>query len=617
MIGEKSFLSVGATLKNRYYIEAEVGRGGYSVVYKAQDTKLQTTVAIKLLVPPPVAAITAKERLRREVVALQKLNHPSIIRIYDLNEEEHWSFIIMDYIDGGTLDQHVARHGPLSENEAREIGQQLSAALALAHQHGILHRDIKPQNIMLNRDGQAIITDFGSAKIEGQATFTATGAFVGTMDYIAPEVFNGDRPDGRSDIYSLGMSLYFAATGTLPQSHSKLMPPTPRENGFFPSTTGASISSEFDEIVARSTTVNPGQRFHTIKGMAKALNGDWLMPQVSQSTSLKFCLRCGGPDLLEISICPSCRTQTDGGDTCIFIEKELEQESRTHVQHILQKVSGISSKSSRLMDTVNGAKTLLRVPQESASGIVAKLRIKNIPAYSIPIKKAFSKAPFFLRMFLLINFAVGFSAGFFHSTFFIWVTPLFFGVALISTKRTILSPLIRPGAKTLSLPKDLETKVFKTLEILPSGSTRDLFADIVRTGSGLYAIAQKESLDPLFVHKLMTSMEFSCEVATDLSHLDQALLAISKHARSNPTKRKSMELMGTCEAHRDKMIQKLLEFLSILAMMKLHQGTGYDSALSELEAVTKELEEDCTIQIEAATEVKEYLEAGDKEVESC
>ena len=617
MTGEEPFLLVGSVLKERYAIEAEVGRGGYSVVYKAHDTKLGTTVAIKLLVPPPVAAISAKERLRREVVALQKLNHPSIIRIYDLHDDAHWSFIIMDYLHGGTLDQHVARHGPLTEDNAKQVGRQVAEALALTHQHGILHRDVKPQNIMLTNGYHAILTDFGSAKIEGQATFTATGAFVGTMDYLAPEVFNGVRPDGRSDVFSLGMSLYFALTGKLPEGGSKHLPPPPREEGFHPSEAGISLSSEFDQIVARATMAEPGGRFHTMDGMAKALTGEWLLPTVSHNPPLKFCLRCGGPDLLELSVCSSCRSQTDRGDTCIFVEKELEAESRTHVQHTLQKVTGLSRNSSRLIDTIKGAKSLLRVTQDVAPGIVAKLRTKQIPAYSIPLKKAFSKAPLFLRVLLLVNFSVGFWAGLYHSSLFIWVSPLFFGVALIATKRTILAPLIRPGAGNLSLPRDLEAKVFKTLATLPASPALDLFADIVRTGSGLYESAKKDSLDPLFAHKLTSSIQLSCDVATDLSRLDQTLLAISKHVRSNPTERKFTELMGSWEAHRDKLVQKLLELLSTLATMQAHQGSSYESALQELEAITKELEEDSKIQMEAAAEVREYLEAGNKEVASC
>ena len=617
MTGHEPFLVVGSLLKDRYLIEAEVGRGGYSVVYRAKDQQLGTTVAIKLLVPPPVAAISAKERLRREVVALQKLNHPSIIRIYDLHDDGHWSFIIMDYIDGGTLDQHVARHGPLTQEQAKEIGQHVAEALVLAHRNGILHRDVKPQNIMLTSGLHAILTDFGSAKIEGQATFTATGAIVGTLDYLAPEVFDGGRPDGRSDLYSLGVCVYFALTGKLPKGGSKHLPPPPQEEGFYPSREGISISSEFDQVIAQATMADPSGRFHTIGNLAKALSGEWKLPALSQHPSLKFCLRCGGPDLLELSVCPSCRSQADHGDTFIFLEKELEIDSRKHTRDTLQSVTGLAQNSSNLMDAINGNKSLLRVPKEAAPEIVAKLRSKQIPAYSIPLKKAFSKAPLFLRVLLLVNFSIGLWAGLFYSSLFLLLTPVFFGFTLLATKRSVFSPLIRPGAGNLTLPQDLETEVFKTLASLPTGSALDLLADIVRTGSGLYEKVKKDSLDPLFAHKLTSSIQASCEVARDLSQLDQNLLAISKHAHSHPTERKFTKLMGSYEAHRDKLVQKLLELLSTLATMQAYHGNQYESALQELEEITKELEEDSNIQLEAAAEVKEYLEAGHKEVALC
>ena len=617
MTGEAPFLKIGAVLKERYTIDGEVGRGGYSVVYKAKDQQLGTTVAIKLLVPPPAAAVAAKERLRREVVALQKLNHPSIVRIYDLHDDGHWSFIIMDFIDGSTLDQHVARHGPLTQDNAKEVGRQVADALALAHRNGILHRDVKPQNIMLTNGYQAILTDFGSAKIEGQATFTATGAFVGTMDYLAPEVFHGSRPDGRSDLYSLGMCLYFAVTGKLPEGGSKHLPPSSQKDGFHPSQEGNRTSSEFDRIVARATMEDPGDRFHTIDSLAKALTGEWKLPTLSQNSPLKFCLRCGGPDPLELSVCPSCRSQADRGDTFIFVEAELGPESRSRVGRALQEVTGLSSRSSRLLDTVKGVKSLLRVTTQAAPGIVAKLRAKDIPAYSVPLKQTWSKAPYFLRALLLANLLVGVWAGYLYFALLTWASPLFFVATLLAVRTTILVPLIRPSVGTLSLPKDLEGDVYKTLATLPAGTALDLFADIVRTGSALYEMVQRDSIDPLFAQKVSYSLRLSGDVAMDLSQLDQTLMAISKHAHSNPSQKTLAKLLGSCEAHRDKLVQKLLELLSTLATMKASEGSSSGSALQELEEITKELEEDSKIQSDAAAEVNNYLETGYREEGSC
>ena len=617
MIHDEPILTVGSVLKNRYVIEAEIGRGGFSVVYKALDKQLGTTIAIKFLIPPPVAALSAKERLRREVIALQKLHHPSIIRIYDLYEDDHWSFIIMDYLDGCSLDQHVAQHGPLTEERTIDLGRQVAEALQLVHRNGILHRDIKPQNIMLTKNDQIVLTDFGSAKIEGQATFTAAGALVGTMDYLAPEVFDGVRPDGRSDIYSLGMCLYFAITGALPPGGSNYQPPPPRDEGFLPGREGISISSELDRVIARSTMMEPGNRFQTIAWMVQALSGEWQLPAILQKRPLQFCLRCGGPDLLELSVCPSCRSQTEQGDSYIFVEAELGYESRKHVKQVLQDVTGLASQSSRLADGVKGVKSLLRTTAQAAPEIVAKFRAQQIPAYAVQLKYPFSKIPYMLSVLVFLNLTIGIVAGLWYSSLFLWLAVIFVGITVMAVKRTVREPLIRPGAITLNLPKDVEAQVLDTLVSLPPGTAKNILADIVRTGSNLYERVKKEALDPFLAQKLLNSIRLSEEVASVLGQQDQILIALAKHANAHPSHFSPAEVIGKCEAHRDKLVQKMLELLSALAIMKVHQGSSYDSALQELEAITTELEEDSNIQLEAAAEVKAYLEAGDKEAVLC
>ena len=619
MIRDEPFLTVGSVLKDRYIIEAEVGRGGFSVVYKATDKQLETTVALKLLVPPPVAALSAKERLRREVVALQKLHHSSIIRIYDLYEDDHWSFIIMDFLDGCTLDQQVAQHGPLTQEQTIDVGRQIADALRLVHRNGILHRDVKPQNIMLTKNNQIVLTDFGSAKIEGQATFTAAGAIVGTMGYLAPEVFDGGRPDGRSDIYSLGMCLYFAIMGALPQGGSNYLPPPPTVEGFQPSKVGSLITGELDRVIAQATMMEPGNRFQTMDRMVQALSGEWQLPAVTHNRPLQFCLRCGGPDLLELSVCPSCRSQTEQGDTYIFVEAQLGHESRKHVKQVLQEVTGLASYSSCLTDAAKGVKSLLRTTSKSAPGIVAKFRAQHIPTYSIQLKYPISHIPHMLSVLLFLNLTIGLAAGLWYSSVFFWGALMFSAITVMAVHRTVREPFMRPRSVTLNLPIDVESQVLDTLASLPSGTAKNIFADIVRTGSSLYERAKKEATDPLFAQKLVASIRLSEEVASAVGQQDQTLMALSRHANihSHTPDPSSLEVIGKCEANRDKLVQKLLELLSTLALMKVHQGSGYGSDLEELEAITRELEEDSKIQLEAADEVKAYLEAGDKEAVLC
>ena len=210
------YLAPGDTIRGRWTIDRELGRGGYSIVYLAHDRDLDTEVALKLLVPPPAAAKVARERMRREVQVVRGLSHENIVAVYDFVEDGPWSFILMEYVAGPDLHVRVRERGPLTADQAVRLGRDIAAALGTAHRHGILHRDVKPQNVLLDPDGRYRLTDFGSARLDGQVGVTTTGAVTGTRDYTAPEVLAGRRGDARSDMYALGLTLYFGLTGELP-----------------------------------------------------------------------------------------------------------------------------------------------------------------------------------------------------------------------------------------------------------------------------------------------------------------------------------------------------------------------------------------------------------------
>ena len=155
-------------LAGRYEIVRELGRGGYSVVYLAHDRAVGAEVAVKLLVPPPAAAQLARERMRREVQAVRGLSHANIVAVYDFVEDGPWSFIVMEYVAGPDLQVRVRERGPLEADQAVRLGRDIAAALTAAHRRGILHRDVKPPNVLLEPDGRARLTDFGSARLDGQ-----------------------------------------------------------------------------------------------------------------------------------------------------------------------------------------------------------------------------------------------------------------------------------------------------------------------------------------------------------------------------------------------------------------------------------------------------------------
>src|SRR5215213_3955364 len=226
------YLAAGALLRGRYEIVREIGRGGSSGVYLARDRELDSEVAVKLLVPPPAAAHVARERMRREVQAVRGLSHANIVAVFDFLEDGPWSFIVMEYVRGPDLQVRVAERGRLDGDAVARIGRDVATALAAAHRRGILHRDVKPQNILLEPDGRARLTDFGSAKLDGQLGVTASGTLAGTLAYTAPEVLAGRRGDARADVYALGLTLYFALTGELPERSSGPLPPASSADGY-------------------------------------------------------------------------------------------------------------------------------------------------------------------------------------------------------------------------------------------------------------------------------------------------------------------------------------------------------------------------------------------------
>jgi predicted Ser/Thr protein kinase len=203
----------------RYELEELVGSGGMSSVYRAHDRLLERTVALKILHRRLGADDEYVERFRREARAVAQLAHPNIVTVIDRGEDAGRQFIVFEYVDGKTLKQVVERSGPLPINEVVRLGAGIASALAYAHDRGIVHRDVKPQNVLLNGDGGAKVTDFGIARsLDVEHGVTQTGTVLGTSDYIAPEQASGQQVDDRSDVYSLGVVLYELLTGELPFS---------------------------------------------------------------------------------------------------------------------------------------------------------------------------------------------------------------------------------------------------------------------------------------------------------------------------------------------------------------------------------------------------------------
>ncbi|UCB53286.1 MAG: serine/threonine protein kinase, partial [Candidatus Zixiibacteriota bacterium] len=205
---------IGQTISH-YRVLGKLGEGGMGIVYKAEDTKLKRTVALKFLPPELTRDAEAKERFVHEARAASALDHPNVCTVYEIDESGGHTFISMACIDGPELKEKV-QAGPLKSDEALDIAIQVACGLQAAHEKGIFHRDLKSGNIMVTSGGQAKIMDFGLAKSTGQTTITRTGTAIGTVAYMSPEQARGETVDHRTDIWSLGIVLYEMLTGQLP-----------------------------------------------------------------------------------------------------------------------------------------------------------------------------------------------------------------------------------------------------------------------------------------------------------------------------------------------------------------------------------------------------------------
>ena len=208
-------IAEGYMLAGKYRIVEPIGKGGMGVVYKAEDTKLKRTVAVKFLPSELSDDSEAGERFLREAQAAAALSHPHICTIHEINEEETQPFIVMEYVEGQSLNQKI-KQGPLEQAEALDIAIQVAEGLEEAHKKGIIHRDIKPGNIMLTTKGQAKVMDFGLAKVLGESLITKEARTMGTVAYMSPEQAKGEVLDSKTDIWSLGVVLYEMLTGKFP-----------------------------------------------------------------------------------------------------------------------------------------------------------------------------------------------------------------------------------------------------------------------------------------------------------------------------------------------------------------------------------------------------------------
>jgi serine/threonine-protein kinase len=255
---------VGTLLNGRYRLDAHVGAGGMSMVYRAFDTVLERQVAIKLMHREVASHADQLERFRREARAVAQLSHPHIVTVIDAGEDQGVPYIVFEYVEGETLKERIRRTGRLPIPEAVAYAIEIARALECAHQNGIVHRDVKPQNVLVDPEGRAKITDFGIARTLSEEGLTADGRVLGTTDYVSPEQALGHPVTGQSDLYSLGIVLFEMLTGSVPfagENQVAVAMRHVREQVPDVQTRRAEVSSVLAAVVDRATSKSLERRY--------------------------------------------------------------------------------------------------------------------------------------------------------------------------------------------------------------------------------------------------------------------------------------------------------------------------------------------------------------------
>ncbi len=272
------------SLAGRYELIEQIGEGGMAVVYKARDTLLNRNVAVKILKPEYTKDVKLVDNFKKESQAAARLVHQNIVGVYDVGKQGNINYIVMELVEGEILSDYIAKNAPLDYKKAVAIGKQIAAGLAFAHKNNVIHKDIKPQNVLLTSDGIAKITDFGIAKIEGKATIMGNvDTVMGSVHYFSPEQARGGYVDEKSDIYSLGIVLYEMITGKVPfdgenpvnialmQINEEITPPSKLVKN---------VPPVLEQIILKATNKIQINRFKSANEMLEALRNVELVSSI-------------------------------------------------------------------------------------------------------------------------------------------------------------------------------------------------------------------------------------------------------------------------------------------------------------------------------------------------
>ncbi len=288
-------LQIGTVLSDRYELLEKIGSGGMAIVFRAKDRTLQRYVTVKILREEFIGDEEFKARFRSEALAAAKLSHTNIVRVYDVGQEGNVHFIVMEYVHGDTLKQAIKEKAPFDTKSTINVSIQIASGIEQAHKNHIIHRDIKPQNVLVGTDGIVKVTDFGIARAANGATVTTSNTAMGSVHYFSPEQARGGYVDEKSDIYSLGITMFEMVTGQLPfQANTSVAVAMKQINEELPDIRqfNPKVSSSLEMIIRKATRKKADERYLTIDAMIQdlikarnELNGNFVQQPVQRPSS--------------------------------------------------------------------------------------------------------------------------------------------------------------------------------------------------------------------------------------------------------------------------------------------------------------------------------------------
>lgn len=615
-------LPSGSVIADRYEIGNELGRGERSIVYAARDRSTGAEIALKLVLLAPATAHFARERLRREAELVRALAHPGIVRPIEILEHGSWSLIAMERVTGRSLASAVAEDGPFHPEAVARIGTELAAALSAVHRCGVVHRDLKPQNVLLDEGGRARLSDFGSVHLESQALLLQPEDPLQAVGFLSPELVEGQIADPRSDVYALGMTLFFALVGYVPKGADPKLPPDPLPNGHHPREKRPDLPEWIDEIIARATRAEASHRLETASRFARALAERSLESRSDESHSgraLRVCVLCRRPGTLGRAVCPHCE-DVDGGEanTLLLVVPAHGREGRANQLRLLSELTSIPPEVHALRSAARAQRALVRVSATHAEVLARRLRSRGIEARALPLERAWAALPHWSLWLAIATLGAGAAAAAAGFLPLLGASLIPASVAIYSGWTWIQRETLIGDGTDVPPPGALVRAVSEAMPMLQAGQARKLLVEILRLGRDLWLrLCAGEASDGAR-SELVAALLCACDAATELAREDGMLDALELHGEHrNEPPPGLIESRSLYQSARSRLVQGVLEFAASLSRLRAQDLLEPEDERRAIHAICFELREELEGVTKLAEEASQLFPGRPHRKEPC